>query len=89
MSKWWGSEEVKNMTELGELEKSLNMQVKATPENTAMLCEIHIEDARELLLEAIKENKPIDIDDASIIEMFLKEALDFIRACQSLMSEKR
>jgi len=73
------------MTELGELERSLNMQVKATPENTAMLCEIHIGDARELLLETIEEDNSIDKEMAEIIQGFLKEALDFVRASMKLM----
>lgn len=72
------------MAELGELEKSLNMRVKATPENTAMLCEIHIEDARELLLESIRDDKSIDEETANIIDHLLKEALDFVQANQQL-----
>jgi len=59
------------------------MTVKATIDNTLLLCRVHIEDARDLLLEEL-EDEVIDRENLWIVGALLREALDFVQAAEEL-----
>lgn len=72
------------MTKLGETEKKLHMNVKATPENTLELALTHIDDAIDMIQDPDYDKETLE----SCVIPFLSEAKDFIEAHIRLESKK-